>query len=125
MMDGEQTWPTNEELQEAEDEATKILNKKKKLRKVPKGTSDYQAAWILNDDNDEENDELKDDSEDDDMIHEDLEAESEVIFNSFLDFTGKFMAIFVLFKKESNSLQNPLINLHSKYYLTNFNSQTI
>lgn len=40
-MDAEQTWPTKEELAEAE------ANRKKKLVKlVPKGTSEYQAAWI-------------------------------------------------------------------------------
>ena len=38
-MNAEQTWPTEQELKEAE-----LKNVKKK---VPKGTSDYQAAWIL------------------------------------------------------------------------------
>ncbi|EFA12491.1 pre-rRNA-processing protein TSR1 homolog [Tribolium castaneum] len=44
-MDAEQTWPTNEEIEMAEQE-----NKVKKVKKVPKGWSDYQAAWIPDDD---------------------------------------------------------------------------
>ncbi|XP_068905473.1 pre-rRNA-processing protein TSR1 homolog [Tenebrio molitor] len=44
-MDGEQTWPTNEEIEMAEQDS-----KMKKVKKVPKGWSDYQAAWIPDDD---------------------------------------------------------------------------
>lgn len=44
-MDAEQTWPTEEELAEA---AVKI--KKKIVKIVPKGTSEYQAAWIPDED---------------------------------------------------------------------------
>ncbi|XP_032663678.1 pre-rRNA-processing protein TSR1 homolog [Odontomachus brunneus] len=44
-MDAEQTWPTEEELAEA---AAKI--KKKIVKIVPKGTSEYQAAWIPDED---------------------------------------------------------------------------
>uniref|UniRef100_A0A8C4WZU0 Pre-rRNA-processing protein TSR1 homolog n=1 Tax=Eptatretus burgeri TaxID=7764 RepID=A0A8C4WZU0_EPTBU len=42
-MDGEQTWPTEEEMKEAED----ALKTKKIRKRVPKGTSEYQAAWII------------------------------------------------------------------------------
>lgn len=38
-MNAEQTWPTEQELQEAQIKTVK--------KKVPKGTSEYQAAWIL------------------------------------------------------------------------------
>jgi hypothetical protein len=41
-MDAEQTWPTAEEMEEAESR----MGKKKIVKKVPKGTSEYQAAWI-------------------------------------------------------------------------------
>ena len=44
MMDGEQTWPTEEELNEA------AMNQKqngKRFVKVPKGMGEYQAAWII------------------------------------------------------------------------------
>lgn len=62
-MEGEQTWPTPEELAEATDKA------KKRVVKVPKGTSDYQAAWIIDPDEPDENNDSKstfdDDSEDD------------------------------------------------------------
>ncbi|KFO25507.1 pre-rRNA-processing protein TSR1 homolog [Fukomys damarensis] len=42
-MDGEQTWPTEEELSEAKD----LKESSKLVKKVPKGTSSYQAEWIL------------------------------------------------------------------------------
>lgn len=38
-MDAEQTWPTEEEIAEAE-------VKTKKVKRIPAGMSDYQAAWI-------------------------------------------------------------------------------
>ncbi|KAK1157524.1 hypothetical protein AOXY_G25227 [Acipenser oxyrinchus oxyrinchus] len=42
-MEGEQTWPSESELKEAEE----ALKQQKVARKVPKGTSDYQASWIM------------------------------------------------------------------------------
>lgn len=45
-MEGEQTWPTEEELAEAEESRVQ----KRKVKKVPKGMSDYQAAWIPDND---------------------------------------------------------------------------
>ncbi|XP_042478558.1 pre-rRNA-processing protein TSR1 homolog isoform X2 [Macadamia integrifolia] len=47
---GEQTWPTEAEMAEA-DRIHKQKEQKKKI--LPRGTSDYQAAWIV-DDTDEE-----------------------------------------------------------------------
>ncbi|XP_053602229.1 pre-rRNA-processing protein TSR1 homolog [Plodia interpunctella] len=45
-MDAEQTWPTEEEIEQAN-----LETKKKKIKvKVPKGWSDYQAAWIVESD---------------------------------------------------------------------------
>jgi hypothetical protein len=45
--DQEQTWPTAEELEKAQAEQNQIK------KRVPKGTSEYQAAWILSDDEEE------------------------------------------------------------------------
>ena len=45
-MEGEQTWPTEEEFKEAENQT--------RTKRVPRGTSAYQAAWILDDEEDEE-----------------------------------------------------------------------
>lgn len=42
LMDAEQTWPTEEDMAEAKEE----MKKKKIVKIVPKGTSEYQAAWI-------------------------------------------------------------------------------
>uniref|UniRef100_A0A8C7YWH7 Pre-rRNA-processing protein TSR1 homolog n=1 Tax=Oryzias sinensis TaxID=183150 RepID=A0A8C7YWH7_9TELE len=72
-MDGEQTWPTEAELLEAEDA------RKSKTMKVPKGTSDYQATWIV-DDNEEEVDDLDGESSDDDddsMMDEPMDKDDE------------------------------------------------
>ncbi|XP_075710270.1 pre-rRNA-processing protein TSR1 homolog [Rhinoderma darwinii] len=67
-MEGEQTWPTEEELKEAED-----FLKVKVIKKVPKGTSTYQAAWIL----DDEESAGEGDSEDDDMDDDDMDDDQE------------------------------------------------
>lgn len=42
---GEQTWPTQEEL----DEAARAQMQPAEVRRLPRGTSAYQAAWILDD----------------------------------------------------------------------------
>ena len=51
-MNAEQTWPTERELEEAQARPVR--------RRVPRGTSEYQAAWIL-DSEDEEGEEGEDD----------------------------------------------------------------
>merc|ERR1711971_1541362 len=56
---GEQTWPTEEELAEA-DMAAAAAGEEGRTVLVPKGTSSYQAAWLV-DDEDDENDESNDD----------------------------------------------------------------
>ncbi|KAI3725539.1 hypothetical protein L1987_65329 [Smallanthus sonchifolius] len=45
-LEGEQTWPTEAEMAEA-DRVHK--EKKQKKRTLPRGTSEYQAAWIVDD----------------------------------------------------------------------------
>ncbi|CAJ1065222.1 pre-rRNA-processing protein TSR1 homolog [Xyrichtys novacula] len=77
-MDGEQTWPTESELLEAEE-----ARKTKRVMKVPKGTSDYQATWIVDED-EEENGELdeessEDDDDNDDMLDEAMYGDDEDI----------------------------------------------
>ncbi|EGZ27954.1 hypothetical protein PHYSODRAFT_554279 [Phytophthora sojae] len=57
----EQTWPTNEELAEAEQEAKK---QRQAETAANKGASSYQAAWL--DGEDEDEDEMKDDGDEDD-----------------------------------------------------------
>lgn len=61
-LDAEQTWPTEEELAEAET----------KKRRLPKGTSDYQAAWIVDDDFSDPEDEDDDSIPDAPIHHEGL-----------------------------------------------------
>ncbi|KAG5030509.1 hypothetical protein JHK85_014491 [Glycine max] len=59
---GEQTWPTEAEIAKADEDQKK---KKIKKRSLPHGTSEYQAAWIV-DDSDEESD--YDNENDDGMV---------------------------------------------------------
>ncbi|OWZ24119.1 Pre-rRNA-processing protein TSR1 [Phytophthora megakarya] len=58
----EQTWPTNEEIEEAEAEAKK---QRQEETAASKGASSYQAAWL--DGDDEEEDEMKDADEEEDV----------------------------------------------------------
>ncbi|KAH9058794.1 ribosome biogenesis protein tsr1 [Lactarius vividus] len=61
-MQNEQTWPTEEEMQ---DDSPRVLTGEilpegapgttpRAIRRVPKGTSAYQAAWILDEDDEDE-----------------------------------------------------------------------
>ncbi|KAK2110578.1 ribosome biogenesis protein tsr1 [Saguinus oedipus] len=66
-MEGEQTWPTEEELNFLK-ESSKVV------KKVPKGTSSYQAEWILDSGSQSDGEGV----EYDDMEHEDfMEEESQ------------------------------------------------
>eukprot|EP00250_Pteridium_aquilinum_P012088 c20503_g1_i1 orf=59-2500(+) len=51
---GEQTWPTEEELARADEEKRSRIKK----RLLPKGTSEYQAAWIVDEISENEDDEV-------------------------------------------------------------------
>nr|XP_019047469.1 pre-rRNA-processing protein TSR1 [Kwoniella bestiolae CBS 10118]OCF26399.1 pre-rRNA-processing protein TSR1 [Kwoniella bestiolae CBS 10118] len=67
LMANEQTWPTEEEMAGSEvPTAGSSTGEKKRTKRVPKGTSAYQAAWIF-DDEDEEDEEEDEDDEDGDM----------------------------------------------------------
>ncbi|XP_048269469.1 pre-rRNA-processing protein TSR1 homolog [Bombus terrestris] len=63
-MDAEQTWPTEEELAEAKAQRKKIV------KRVPKGTSEYQAAWIPDEDGEELSECSSDESEDEMSVDE-------------------------------------------------------
>ncbi|XP_063973599.1 pre-rRNA-processing protein TSR1 homolog [Diachasmimorpha longicaudata] len=52
LMDAEQTWPTEEELSQALEDQ----KKRKIVKRVPKGTSEYQAAWIPDEDGEPDSD---------------------------------------------------------------------
>lgn len=53
--------------------------KNKRVMRVPKGTSDYQATWIIDDGENGEADEesSEEDDDDDDMLDEAMEGEDE------------------------------------------------
>lgn len=71
-MDAEQTWPTEEEI-----EASKKENKKKLIKRIPKGMSEYQAAWIPDIEEVSESDHDDDDDEDDEEDYMSCESDSE------------------------------------------------
>uniref|UniRef100_A0AAG5DAF7 Pre-rRNA-processing protein TSR1 homolog n=1 Tax=Anopheles atroparvus TaxID=41427 RepID=A0AAG5DAF7_ANOAO len=70
-MDAEQTWPTEEEI-----EASRKETKKKIIKRVPKGMSDYQASWIP--DVEEVDDEDDDGDEDENYMSCESDSESKV-----------------------------------------------
>ncbi|KAI7872517.1 hypothetical protein BDF14DRAFT_1754280 [Spinellus fusiger] len=68
FMDNEQTWPTEEELAEADERVRAMggssdmdADTQKAKKRVPKGTSAYQASWIIDD---EENSGYSEDEDD-------------------------------------------------------------
>eukprot|EP00127_Corallochytrium_limacisporum_P004682 Clim_evm36s172 gene=Clim_evmTU36s172 len=73
-MDAEQTFPTDEEIRaaEAEQEMMEAHKKQAKGRKVPKGTSSYQAAWFLDDDDDDLSDDEEESESDEDEEMQDI-----------------------------------------------------
>ncbi|GMK53652.1 hypothetical protein CspeluHIS016_0102380 [Cutaneotrichosporon spelunceum] len=52
LLANEQTWPTEEEMMGAQGAETDDLPKR--VKRVPKGTSAYQAAWIFDDDDEDD-----------------------------------------------------------------------
>lgn len=72
LLANEQTWPTEEEMDEA---PALVESERVRTKRVPKGTSAYQAAWIV--DEDDEDDDEDDDDEDDDDEDGDMAVEGE------------------------------------------------
>lgn len=73
--------------------------KSKRVMKVPKGTSDYQATWIVDeeDENGEEDEVSTDDEEDDDaMMAESIDGEdldSQVVSSEYKPQPGKLKSL--------------------------------
>ncbi|RWS12235.1 pre-rRNA-processing protein TSR1-like isoform X1 [Dinothrombium tinctorium] len=71
-MEGEQTWPSPDEIAASQSETKKIM------KKVPKGTSEYQAAWIVeNDDEGEENEDEDEDEEENEDLDKDMQPQND------------------------------------------------
>jgi pre-rRNA-processing protein TSR1 len=79
----EQTWPTEEEMNEtrgqAEDDIPEAVEgtTPKRVRRIPKGMSEYQAAWIIDDDDEERAEGGGENGEGHEMKAEDHEEEEE------------------------------------------------
>ncbi|XP_065828800.1 pre-rRNA-processing protein TSR1 homolog isoform X2 [Oscarella lobularis] len=79
-MDAEQTWPTDEELREAEAR----MQSKTEKRRVPPGTSEYQATWILTSDQEDESESESEESEYDGGLETEFEK-LDIEMNSQVD----------------------------------------
>lgn len=55
LLANEQTWPTEEDMLSAP-AAQNPSQTPRRVKRVPKGTSAYQAAWIFDDDDEDEDD---------------------------------------------------------------------
>lgn len=73
LLANEQTWPTEEEMMSAPAQAE---GSQRKVKRVPKGTSAYQAAWIVDDDDDNDIDAEDDEDDSADGMDDDSEHES-------------------------------------------------
>lgn len=114
-MAGEQTWPTADELADGEAREAAVLSaqpgapKKSKIKRVPRGTSAYQAAWIFDDADDEDEGDDEDDqdgdaemeaeqepvleiSEEEDLVDLDVNAEDEQAMSTTNSRVGKSVA---------------------------------
>ncbi|KAJ6498822.1 ribosome biogenesis protein tsr1 [Mycena sanguinolenta] len=83
-MANEQTWPTEEEMQgsgaapaEPELPDAKQGTTPKAVRRIPKGMSEYQAAWIIDEDEGDDDEEAKSGSDDEAMSDAGAEVEEE------------------------------------------------
>ncbi|ORX34364.1 putative ribosome biogenesis and assembly-related protein [Kockovaella imperatae] len=73
-MANDQTWPTEDDIADAPHEQAL-----RSTKRVPKGTSAYQAAWIVDEDDDEDEDDDDEDEEDDEMDMEDDEDDNDSV----------------------------------------------
>lgn len=85
-MANEQTWPTEEEMNGADDSVEQAAlpdaqtgTTPKAVRRIPKGMSEYQAAWIVDEDEDDEDDEGTKESSEAEM--EEIAEEEEEMVN--------------------------------------------
>lgn len=81
-LGGEQTWPTEEELAEA-DKSTK--QKKLKRRTLPRGMSDYQAAWIVDETDDDNDTDCENESVDGMVLDKDEHGDDDAEGNDNVD----------------------------------------
>ncbi|EJU05912.1 DUF663-domain-containing protein [Dacryopinax primogenitus] len=88
----EQTWPTEEEMRagdEMQADADAAENTARKLKKLPKGTSSYQAAWIMDEEDEDNADEGDEEDEGDDTEEEELDEEDMGVDGPMADISEK------------------------------------
>jgi pre-rRNA-processing protein TSR1 len=76
-----QTWPTEAEIAKADEDQKQ---KKIRKRKLPAGTSEYQAAWIIN----ESDEEVSDSDNEDGMVLDEGDGFPGQEGNKYLDLDG-------------------------------------
>ncbi|KAJ1660572.1 ribosome biogenesis protein tsr1 [Dispira simplex] len=98
LLMNEQTWPTDEELQDAEERIRRLqrgevgegemdlsMEPSLKTRRVPKGTSSYQAEWIMESESDSEEDDESEAEEDAGMMDEEPEHQMNTVEVTTMD----------------------------------------
>jgi len=80
----EQTWPTEEEMNGMADDIQQEIPEAvngttpKAVRRIPKGMSEYQAAWIVDEDDDDEGEDDDEKKEGGDEVEMDVMQEEEM-----------------------------------------------
>eukprot|EP00126_Sphaerothecum_destruens_P008240 Sdes_comp20143_c0_seq1m13251 len=89
-MDGEQTWPSEEDLKMVDAKENRQISKKM-IKRVPKGFSDYQASWILEESEEEEEEDgfSSGFSEDEQDLDDQLEEEKMSVENSAEEYSDR------------------------------------
>ncbi|XP_050441280.1 pre-rRNA-processing protein TSR1 homolog [Adelges cooleyi] len=80
-MDAEQTWPTEEEIRDAEDK----VKSKRMIKRVPEGMSIYQSAWIPDEESDHDDDSNSESSEGSDDFYSIQDENSDCEMKSVVD----------------------------------------
>ncbi|KAG1459953.1 hypothetical protein G6F46_006023 [Rhizopus delemar] len=81
FMDNEQTWPTEEEMAEADERVRRMrgMDTDESLKRVPKGTSSYQAAWIVDEDDQNYSEDEFEDEDNDEIMMEEVDDEEDIV----------------------------------------------
>ncbi|PPQ63684.1 hypothetical protein CVT24_004569 [Panaeolus cyanescens] len=85
-LQNEQTWPTEEEMKgQIEDTGVDLPDANngttpKTVKRIPKGMSEYQASWIVDDDDVEDGDQ-EHDTQDENHVHEDDEEMEDMVID--------------------------------------------
>lgn len=115
-MAGEQTWPTEEEIMDAEERVRQIeAEENKHMRRVPKGTSNYQAAWIIDEEDTEDVERAENEMA---LDNDEVDSDGEVQEFESVDMEGR-VDDSTLSDDDDNDVDNEEEEEHLAQYLNN------